>query len=79
MIKKRTKNTMNKITAGIKIVKKAIQLEISCASATAPTEITKDHTLTTIVAKTVGQKIHGTSPIKFGSNNESGDVTNQII
>ena len=77
-MKKRTKNKMNKIIPGIKIVKKAIQLEIWCASATTPTEMTKDQIVTTIEAKRAGQKIHGSEPIKFGSSKDSGEVNNHI-
>ena len=78
MTKKRTNNTMKIIMAGIKMVKKAIQFEIWCASATAPTLITNDQIVTMMLTKIVGQKIHGNEPIKFGSNNESGEVINQI-
>lgn len=62
IMKNRTKNKMNKIIPGIKIVKKAIQLVIWCASATTPTEMTKDQIVTTIEAKMAGQKIHGSEP-----------------
>lgn len=79
MTKKRTNKTMNIIMAGIKMVKKAIQFEIWCASATTPTEITKDQIVITMLTKIVSQKIHGNVPMKFGSNNESGAVINQII